>query len=451
MTTLISGGSLIQSSFPGTQTAHGNLEAVIGRVLGGDLLEIRHCWRDQSRPDLPWQLGAVITATAIGPAWITQRRDIDGRRGNFEVLVPERGGRDAGLAHYWLDNSAGGPRPWNRVQGWAVPGATSPGAVIENRLNGNLEAVALVGSRLLHYWFDRTAWRAAGTITEQASGPATLFQSSFGDHLEVIVPEGGDLVLYWLAGFGPDDYRWLPGGLITNAGSGPHGAVQGRYGVDPHRNFELLVPRDDIAAAYWRDNSRASLPWRPAGVATWGALPIAAASLCATTLGSGWLQALTQEGTSLYHLYRHDLPNGFRWMRSACLRLDDLAPADRGTEPRSRKLAQITGELDAQHGGPTLSSSETVSGIRGTDLGVSFQHAHRHFVLFGDTHWFDGSRVTLDSIAEVRAGLRGALPTLELHGSPLEIVGGPITQREYDVPLDAFSLAGQVFAFLMAR
>jgi hypothetical protein len=252
--------------------------------------------------------------------------------------------------------------------------------------------------------------------------------------------------MYWLDGFGPGS-RWRSGGLVTNAGDGPFGAVQGHYGGDPHRNFELLVPRGDAVAAYWRDNARQGLPWRPAGLATWGAGRVAAVALSSTGREGGWLQALTQEGTSIYHLYRHRLGDGFRWMRGACVRLDDDAAADTDRLTRSRKLAQITGQTDREHGGRSLSVSETVSGIRGTDLGVSFTHDGRRFLLFGDTHWFEPSWSTLDSIGEVIPSESGGLPTVELHGSPITIVGGPVTQCEYDVPLDAFSLAGQLFVF----
>jgi hypothetical protein len=145
-------------------------------------------------PDKSWQSGDVITSNAFGPGWIAQRRDQDGTPGNFEVVVPERVGAEIGLGHYWFDNSRDGARRWHSG-GWAAFGADGAGAVIENRTNGNLEAIALHGTRLVHHWFDQVAWRERSTITTRATGAATLFQSSFDDHLEVIVAEGGDLVL----------------------------------------------------------------------------------------------------------------------------------------------------------------------------------------------------------------------------------------------------------------
>jgi hypothetical protein len=87
--------------------------------------------------------------------------------------------------------------------------------------------------------------------------------------------------------------------------NGPHGFVQGRYGADRHRNFELIVPRGDVLSLYWRENDRDTLPWRPGGVATWGAGQVKAAALCSTDIGDGWLHVLTQEDGSIYHLYRY--------------------------------------------------------------------------------------------------------------------------------------------------
>jgi len=441
MAALICGGSLIEGSVvaePADQPGplKFNLEAVILDRNGSELF---HHWRDWGRADRPWQRGGRITGQATGPGALCQRRKVGDRHGNFEVVVPE----GAGLVHYWLDNSVIGQGSWSPPI-VAIPGATGSGAILERRGDDDLEAVGLVGAEVVHHRFDRAhGWRRVAVVTDRASGPPTMIQSSFDDHLEVVVEEGADLVLHWY-----DGSTWRPGGLITTGVGGPVGFVQGRYGVDPNRNFEVVVPRGDVLAGFWRDNSRSSKPWLPAGVATWGAQPVVAAAMTASSGGDSWLQVLSQEGTSIYHLYRHRLgPDGFRWMRSACIRLDDASPNDISENVRSTKVAQITGEPDKQNGGPTLSQSRTTSGIKGTDLGVRVDHDGRAFLLFGDTHWDDVNRTTLDSIAEVHEP--GAeRPSVVLHGSPLEIVGGDgVTDREYDVPLDAFSARGQLFTF----
>jgi hypothetical protein len=442
MTSLITGGSLIEGGFQseGAPPGVGNLEAVILRPNGG-AFSLWHYWRDQGSPDRSWNLGSVITPAAIGPGAICQRRNRGNVAGNFEVVVPVA----EGLAHLLLDSSVPAARPWHRV-GIATPGSIGPGAVLENRMNENLEVVVLHGRALVHHRFDGAEWHAGAAITDRASGPPAMIQSDYNNQLEVLVPEGDRLSLYVL-GNSATGATWRWGGLVASAGDGPVGFVQGRYGADPHRNFEALVPHGDLLAHHWRDNMLADRPWKPGIPATWGAGQVRAAALCSSNLGDGWLQALTQEGTSIYHLYRYRVGEDFRWMRSACLRLDDATEVDMDLDrARSVKLAQITGEPDAQTGGATLAMSRSRSGIHGTDLGVTVKHGDRTFLLFGDTHWDDGDRATLDAIGEVR-GATEALPDVVLHGAPLEIVGGPVTQREFDVPLDAFSEAGHLFAF----
>jgi hypothetical protein len=215
----------------------------------------------------------------------------------------------------------------------------------------------------------------------------------------------------------------------------------------------VVVPRGDVLALYWRENNRDRMPWRPGGAATWGAGPVKAAALCSTDIGDGWLHLLTQEGSSVYNLYRHRLGDSFRWMRGGCIRLDDTAPCDIDpNRPRSSKIAQVTGEPDAQHHDrPTLTMSRSVSGIHGTDLGVTVEHAGRRFLLFGDTHWDNPAWMTLDSIAEVKSMPDFGPPIVLMHGSPLHIAGGSVTQDIYDVPLDAFSLAGEMFVFFSSN
>jgi len=95
------------------------------------------------------------------------------------------------------------------------------------------------------------------------------------------------------------------------------------------------------------------------------------------------------------------------------------------------------------------------TGIRGTDLGASFEHNGNLYFLFGDTHWRDGFPPgTADSVAYtpdtnpwngvalyfhksyacVRFPSKPASFVRELHG-------------EYDVPQDGFSFGGDIYAF----
>ncbi len=168
---------------------------------------------------------------------------------------------------------------------------------------------------------------------------------------------------------------------------------------------------------------------------------------------AGWPQALTDEDGSVFSYHR--TPEG-RWERNCCLRLADAAPfiAD---GPESVKLAQVTGDVDATptpwgERAPTLSSSLASAGVRGTDLGVRVEHNGRSFLLFGDTHWTRPWLNTRDAIAEVtETGPLPGLPGVRFHGSPLKLIGGRATMREYDVPLDGFSREGSFYGFFTAN
>lgn len=60
-------------------------------------------------------------------------------------------------------------------------------------------------------------------------------------------------------------------------------------------------------------------------------------------------------------------------------------PAIHYLEGSSRKICQLTGEIDRQTGEPTLNRTESRFGLVGTDLGASFEHQGKLVFLFGDT------------------------------------------------------------------
>ena len=61
----------------------------------------------------------------------------------------------------------------------------------------------------------------------------------------------------------------------------------------------------------------------------------------------------------------------------------------------TKKVCQLTGDLDRQRQRPTLSLTRTRAGVVGTDLGSSFEHKGRLYFLFGDTVGRPGSRDAL--------------------------------------------------------
>ncbi|WP_185961308.1 DUF4185 domain-containing protein [Telmatospirillum sp. J64-1] len=56
----------------------------------------------------------------------------------------------------------------------------------------------------------------------------------------------------------------------------------------------------------------------------------------------------------------------------------------------TRKICQVTGEIDRSTGEPTINLTESRYKFWGTDLGTSFEHDGRLVVLFGDTHAMPG-------------------------------------------------------------
>ncbi|HEY3411318.1 MAG TPA: DUF4185 domain-containing protein [Propionicimonas sp.] len=274
-----------------------------------------------------------------------------------------------------------------------------------------VDAVVLDGRRLGHYRrrLDRPdrPWVRVGTVTEQATGPGSLIRS--GRALVAVVEEGERTAAYR---FEPTGWQPAPGkDLHRDAPKRPAPPTAEDLGADPSRLRAV-----------------------------------------ATFTASGWAQALADEDGSIFSYHR--TPEG-RWERNACLRLHDPDFTVEG--PESVKLAQVTGDVDATptpwgERAPTLSASLSTAGIRGTDLGVRFEHDGRSFLLFGDTHWTSRRLTTRDSIAEVTAtGPRQGLPGVGFHGSPLKLVGGRTTMREYDVPLDAFSTGGELYGFFTSN
>ncbi len=288
------------------------------------------------------------------------------------------------------------------------PGSALPGRGFRPRW---VDAVVLDGPRLGHYRrrLDRPdrPWVRIGTITERATGPGWLHRT--GRPLFASVPEGDRTATYRF-----DATGWQP-------------ADERNRHLEPPD-----APDPPTAADLGADSSQLRA--------------------VATFTASGWAQVLTDEDGSVFGYHR---PPGGRWERNACLRLHDTEFSAEG--PESVKLAQVTGDADATptpwgERNQTLSASLASAGVRGTDLGVRFDHDGRTFLLFGDTHWTRRWLTTRDSIAEVTdSGPRKGLPGVRFHGSPLKLVGGRTTMREYDVPLDAFSTGGELYGFFSSN
>lgn len=317
-----------------------------------------------------------------------------------------------------------------------------------------------------------------GSLLESDDRPSAWAPPRAPHRLEAAIgsrnPDGTLTIHHYFRGQRRPDNPWLRGDAISTAALGPASLVQrGRPGTDAHELVVTVPEADGLIGYAWPVNAARPLRWRrlgpvepppvgdrprwdgPDDAREWGDGTVVAVATAATRLRNGWVQALVQVDGSLYHLHRQVRTGGVRWLRHACLRLADHDPVADSRQP-SAKIAQVSGERDSQPGGllRTLSSSESRSGVRGTDLGVRVDHAGRTLLLFGDTHWAGRPWLgTRDAVAEV-ADPDADLPEVRFHGAPLRLRGGPLlpprartTMREYDVPLDGFSLDGELYVF----
>lgn len=417
-------GSIIQSNFG--SGGNGNFEVVVPLLAPNGDFELWHMWHDNSDVNKPWSFGQRITEQGrrvVGPASVIQSNFGSGGHGNFEVAVPviDDSGH-AELRHYWHDNSDV-KKPWSKGQRINSPQhqVLGGGCLIQSNFgsggHGNFEVAAWVRladgrSVLQHYWHDNSdvnlPWRSGQIIVERAKGAGVMIQSSFGSphgNFEVVVavegPFGRTYLQHVLHDNSNVNLPWRPGQTISEVMSTNGGAclIESDYRSGAHGNFEVLVDEcSQSLVAYWHPNRDVNLPW-----------------------------------------IRHAL----------------LLGEPPGKEIRdTQRVCQLTGEFDRTGWGgagqPPLAFNRTESrfGVRGTDLGVSFEHKNRIYFLFGDT-WRSGESQSAhfdwDSIAfctdtTVSGGL-----SLTFYKQPPMVPG--INQGAFEVPLDGFSLGAEMFVF----
>jgi hypothetical protein len=329
---------------------------------------------------------------------------------NYEGVIGE--GLD--LVHWWRDNSD--PQvPWRRGEAVVVGGVAGPGAIIRSNLGsgdlGSLEVVVPLKTdhgqvELWHFTHDNASanphWEQRQRIASGVEGPGSLIQSTFraGGHgnFEVVVPQDGSLIHYWHANW-PEDGPWQRAQTITQSARGWACLLQGVFGIGTEKNFDVLVEEGrNSVVGYWHANQDVGLPW-----------------------------------------LRHKLA---------------VVVADPSPTPLSatRKIAQLTGEFDREgwngQGAPRFAENRTESrfGIRGTDLGSSFEHNGRLYFLFGDTVRTPFSAGGPDdSIAfTTQRALRDGVG-LTFHPQPPRVPG--ISQGSFEVPLDGVSADGRMYVF----
>jgi len=144
-----------------------------------------------------------------------------------------------------------------------------------------------------------------------------------------------------------------------------------------------------------------------------------------------------------------------------------LGAAQIGRSLGTQRVWQLTGETDMEWGRSTPSQTASRFGVRGTDLGSSFEHKGLIYFLFGDT-WptfffdpFDLRPINSDSIAWIPANAdpeqseqmrltfitaddgKYLPPAVKISENPNKY----IDLKDYEVPLNGFSANGEMYVF----
>ncbi len=460
--------SLIQGDFG--SGGHGNLEAVI---RFGDTL--RHYYRDNEDGN-SWKAGQTIVASGVaGPGCIIQSDFASDGHGNFEVVVPIRnaaGGMD--LRHFFHDNS-NVALPWQAGQ-LIASGVAGAGCIIQSDFasdgHGNFEVVVPIvngngGMDLRHFFHDNSnvalPWQAGQLIASGVAGAGCIIQSDFASdghgNFEVVVPvpgsEGGTDLRHFFHDNSNVALPWQAGQVIASGVAGPGCIIQSDFASGDHGNFEVVValPYGDALQLrhFFHDNSDVGLPWQRGQFVTDCAS--GGAALIRSNYGPrdhGNFEVLVQERTTSVVAYFHDNTDvRFPWMRDRPVVFEPMAFIGDATH----RICQLTGQWDRTgwSGVGTaplaFNTTETSYGIRGTDLGSSFEHRGKTYFLFGDT-----ARVVppaadgLDSIAwtDSRNAAAG-LPLTFLPSWPA--IAPPVGQGGFEVPLDGVSAGNSMYVF----
>ncbi len=404
--------SLIQSDFRNGN--HGNFEAVVAPVqAGGGPLELWHYWHDNSDANKPWQQGQRITTGVAAAGSIIQSAFDSSNHGNFEVVVPLFATNGAmELWHFWHDNSDVN-KPWQRGQRIAT-NVAGAGDIIQSDFrsgsHGNFEVVVpVVGARgnidLWHFWHDNSdvnkPWQRGQQVAQNVNGSGVIIQSDFraGAHgnFEVIVPVAGSLVHFWHDNSDVNK-PWQRGQNITDVARGWGCIVQSDFVSAGHGNFEVLVPEcSQSLVHYWHPNQNVAYPWLRGLV----------------VIGEPYPARVTG----------------------------------------ATKIVQLTGEYDRQgwngQGTPPFAFNRTESrfGVRGCDLGSSFEHNNRACFLFGDTWRVNQTPAQrdLDSVAFTSDTDPSQGVHLTFNSQPPLVPG--INQHGFNVPVDGTSWNGAMYVF----
>ena len=153
-----------------------------------------------------------------------------GKPGNFELAVLEGVTPDGTLVHWWRDNTASSPMPWNRG---SVISSFGSGSIIQSTFGidpGNFEVLVLQTTHVMHYYRDNSdvsnPWTVGGIVSSAATSTPPFIQGTFvgrsgaPGNFEAVILEGSNLVHYWRDN-SVDGYPWFKSGPITKQSTGP--------------------------------------------------------------------------------------------------------------------------------------------------------------------------------------------------------------------------------------
>ena len=111
------------------------------------------------------------------------------------------------------------------------------------------------------------------------------------------------------------------------------------------------------------------------------------------------------------------------------------------------KIAQLIGDFDREKQQPTLTQTWTRYKLAGTDLGVSFQHKGKTYVLFGDTVGLrGGDAIAYTTDTSPDDGLDLTFIHDNLAYLPVKVPG--ISQGAFEVPMEGISIGGRMYIYL---
>ena len=373
----------------------------------------------------------IISRKSTGPGSIIQSDFPNQRLCNFEVIALEENNN---LVHYWRDNATIPHGSWQVAQTISTR-ATGPGCIIQSDFkskdsnsieHGNFEVVVPEGNKLVWYQrrWDKSGWDFVGIISTNATGPGCIIQSDFKENprlpnhnFEVVVPEGNNLVHYWHDNIDIKNSWNRAPEMITTSASGPGCIIKSDFiNINIDNNNRRSYPSCQLSSNF-------------------------------TVGNEGNFDVIAQECTqSVTHYWC--ISSIRPWERDFFIVLSE--PSYHPIT-HTRKIVQITGDIDLGMGTRTLNKTGEKYGIFGTDLGSSFPHKGMLYFLLGDTRrsppcgqpprddLWDRIVYTFDRNPSDETGIN-----LQYEGIP---VVNNICQQGSEVPVEGVSFGEYMYVF----